>query len=65
MVADCELCKEERDVLEDEVSEVNESDLKSFRMSNISDETLAVRGDGCWLQKVLGRLYGGSVMSTP
>ena len=45
MVVECEMCKEERDVLEDEMRETNECDMEEFGTLDGIEKTIAILGD--------------------
>ena len=49
-VVECELYKEERDILEREMREVNEGGIKSFDALDIREKTIAILGDRLWPQ---------------
>ena len=46
----CELCKEERDVLEGEMRDMNEGGMKSFDALDSREKTIAILGDRWWPQ---------------
>ena len=50
IVAECELYKEERDVLEGEMRDVNEGGMKSFDALEGREKTIALLGDAWWPQ---------------
>ena len=52
IVAECELYKEERDILEEEMREVKEGGIKSFDVLDIRGKTIAILGDRWWPQTV-------------
>ena len=48
---ECEICKEERDVLEGEMSKIDECDMwTSFGTPHSSEKTIAILGDRWWPQ---------------
>ena len=44
------MCKEKRDVLEEERREIDECDMEEFGTLNSSEETIAILGDRWWSQ---------------
>ena len=50
-MAECELYKEERDVLEGEMRDMNEDGMKSFEALDSREKTTAILGDRWWPQK--------------
>ena len=50
IVAECELYKEERDVLEGEMRELDKSGMKSFDALDSREKTIAILGDRWWPQ---------------
>ena len=50
IVAECELCKEERDTLEKEMRGVNEGGMNLFEALDNREKTVAILGDRCWSQ---------------
>ena len=51
-VGECEICKEERDVLEGEMSKIDECDMwTSFGTPHSSEKTIAILGDRWWPQQ--------------
>ena len=50
IVAECELYKEERDVLEGEMRELDKSGKKSFDALDSREKTIAILGDRWWPQ---------------
>ena len=50
LVAECELYKDEHDILEEEMREVKEGGIKSFDALDIREKTIAILGDRCWPQ---------------
>ena len=50
IVGECEIHKEERDVLEEEIRETEECDMEEFGTSGGSDETIAILGNRWWPQ---------------
>ena len=49
-MAECEIYKEERDVLEGEMRNVNEGSLKPFDALDSREKTIAMLGDRWWPQ---------------
>ena len=45
IVGECEIYKEERDVLEEEMREIDECDMEEFDTLNSSEKTIAILGD--------------------
>ena len=52
IVAECELYKEERDVLEGEMRDMNEGGTESFEGLDSREKTIAILGDRWWPQTV-------------
>ena len=50
IVAECELYKDERDILDEEMREVKEGGIKSFDALDNREKTIASLGDRCWQQ---------------
>ena len=50
LVGECEIYKEEQDVLEEEMREIHECDLEEFDALHSSEKTIAILGDGWWPQ---------------
>ena len=50
IVAECELYKEEREVLEGEMRDMNEDGMKSFEALGSREKTIAILGDRWWPQ---------------
>ena len=50
VVAECELYKEEQDMLVEEMREVNEGGMKSFDALGNREKTMAILGDRWWPQ---------------
>ena len=50
IVAECELYKEERVILVEEMREVKEGGIKSFDALDNRKKTIAILGDRCWPQ---------------
>ena len=50
IVAECELYKEERDMLEEEMREVKEGGIKSFDVLDSREKTVAILADRWWPQ---------------
>ena len=48
IAGECEIYKEERDVLEEERREINECDMEEFDTLNSSEKTIAILGDRWW-----------------
>ena len=53
IVAECELYKEERDVLEGEMRELDKSGKKSFDALDSREKTIAILGDRWWPQTAI------------
>ena len=51
IVGECEMYKEERDVLE-EMSKIDECNMEKFGTLDSSEKTIAIRGDRWWPQTV-------------
>ena len=51
IVGECEICKEERDVLEDEMKKIGECDMEKFSILDNSEKTIAILRDRRWPQK--------------
>ena len=49
IVGECEINKEERDVLEEEMREIDECDMAKFDTLISSEKTIAILGDRWWL----------------
>ena len=45
IVGECEIYKEERDVLEEEMREIDECDMEEFGTLDSSEKTIAILGD--------------------
>ena len=45
VVGECEIFKEERDVLEEEMREIDECDMEEFDTLGSSEKTIAILGD--------------------
>ena len=45
IVGECEICKEERDVLEEEMREIGECDMEEFGTPDSSEKTIDILGD--------------------
>ena len=50
IVAECELYKDERDILLEEMREVKEGGIKSFDALDSREKTIAILGDRLWPQ---------------
>ena len=50
IVGECEIYKEERDVLEEEMGKLNERDMEEFGRLESSEKTIAILGDRWWPQ---------------
>ena len=50
IVAECELYHEERDVLEEEMRDLNKSGMNSFDALDSREKTIAILGDRWWPQ---------------
>ena len=48
IVGECEIYKEERDVLEEEMREIDECDMEEFDTLNSIEKTTAILGDRWW-----------------
>ncbi|CAN0093298.1 unnamed protein product [Sphacelaria rigidula] len=48
IVAECELYKEEREVLDGEMRDVNKGGVESFDTLDTKEKTMAILGDGWW-----------------
>ena len=46
----CEIYKEERDALEEEIRRLDVCDMEEFRRLESSEKTIAILGDKCWPQ---------------
>ena len=55
IVGECEMYKEQRDVLEEEMREIDECDVEDFGTLDSSENTIAVLGDRWWPQAPKGR----------
>ena len=49
-MVECELYKDERDILDEEMREVKEGGIKSFDALDNREKTIAILGDRCWQQ---------------
>ena len=49
-MVECELYKDERDILDEEMREVKEGDIKSFDALDNREKTIAILVDRCWPQ---------------
>ena len=45
VVGECEMCKQERDVLEEEMREICKCDMEKFGILDSSEKTVAILGD--------------------
>ena len=52
VVGECEIYKEERDVLEEEMRKLDECDMEEFARLEISEKTIAILRDRWWPQTV-------------
>ena len=52
VVGECEVYKEERDVLEAEMRKIDECDMENFGTQYSSEKTIAILGDSWWSQTV-------------
>ena len=50
IVGECEMYKEERDVLKEEMREIDECDMEEFDTLDSSEKTIAILGDRWWPQ---------------
>ena len=50
VIRECEMHKEERYVLEEEMREIDERDMEEFGTVDSSEKTIAFLGDRCWPQ---------------
>ena len=48
MVGECEMYKEERNVLGEEMREIDQCDMEEFGTLGSSEKTIAILGDGWW-----------------
>ena len=48
IVGECEICKEERDALEEEMRKLDECDVEEFGRLESSEKTIAIPGDRWW-----------------
>ena len=51
IVGECEIYKEERDVLQEEMREIDECDMEEFGTLDSSEKTVAIPGDRWWPQE--------------
>ena len=51
IVGECEMCKEERDVSEEEMKQIDECDIEKCSEPDISEKTIAILGDR-WLSLI-------------
>ena len=50
IVGECEIYKEERDVLQEEMREIDECDIEEFGTLDSNEKTIAIPGDRWWPQ---------------
>ena len=48
MQGECEIYKEERDVLEEEIRKLDECDMEEFGRLESGEKTIAILGDNWW-----------------